>query len=102
MTGLGTLVCAALFTLSDTTVTIHRVEADVVPSGIIQTNSYLREGGTSGEPMRTSTTLRLKYTQMQGGQPSKVGAYHGIGVYNRCSRVNGSGYISPSISLWSV
>lgn len=80
MTGIGSLICAALFALSDTTVTIHRVEADVVPSGIIQTNNYLREGGPSGEPMRTSTTLRLKYTQMQGGQPSKVGAYHGIGV----------------------
>ena len=80
MTGIGTLICAMLFSLSDTTVTIHRVEADVVPSGIIQSNSYLREGGPSGEPMRTSTTLRLKYTRQSGGQPSKVGAYHGVGV----------------------
>ena len=80
MTGLGTLLCAMLFSLPDTTVTIHRVEADVVPSGIIQSNSYLRSGGTSGEPMRSSTALRLKYTWMQGGQPSKVGAYQGVGV----------------------
>lgn len=80
MTALGTLLCTMLFAQPDTTVTIHRVEADVVPSGIIQSNSYLRQGGPDGEPMRSSTTLRLKYTRQAGGDPRKVGAYHGIGL----------------------
>jgi len=77
---LSILLLAGVSSVWGDSTLVHRVEADVVPSGILQTNSFLREGGTSGEPMRTSITLRLKYTQMQGGQPSEVGAYHGIGI----------------------
>ena len=48
-------------TWADTTY-VHRLEADVVPSGVIQNNNYLRGDNPQGENINTSTTLRLKYT----------------------------------------
>ena len=66
-------------TSADTTY-VHRLEADVVPSGVIQNNNYLRGNNPQGENINTSTTLRLKYTLQQAGNPSAIGAYAGLGV----------------------
>ena len=66
-------------TWADTTY-VHRLEADVVPSGVIQNNNYLRGNNPQGENINTSTTLRLKYTLQQAGNPSAIGAYAGFGV----------------------
>ena len=80
MTVFGTLLCAMLFPQPDTTVTVHRVEADVVPSGIIQNNRYLRGENPEGVNINTSTTLRLKYTRQQSGRTADIAAYHGFGT----------------------
>lgn len=58
---------------------VHRVEADAVPSYVKQTNSYLSGKNPQGEVINQSTTLRLKYTLQQSGNPDDIGAYFGIG-----------------------
>lgn len=64
---------------ADTTY-VHRLEADVVPSGVIQNNNYLRGDNPQGEKINASTTLRFKYAIQQAGNPSAIGAYAGFGV----------------------
>ena len=63
----------------DTTL-VHRVEADVVPSRVIPTNRYLRGANPDGVRINSSMLMRLKYTLQRAGNPSDVGAYHGVGV----------------------
>lgn len=62
------------------TILVHRIEADVVPSGVIQNNRYLRGENPEGVKINTSTTLRLKYALQRAGNPSEVGAYAGFGA----------------------
>ncbi|MBQ2208779.1 MAG: acyloxyacyl hydrolase [Prevotella sp.] len=69
----------ALPVWSDTTM-VHRLEADVVPSGVIQNNRYLRGENPDGVNIKNSTTFRLKYALQRAGNPSEAGAYAGIGV----------------------
>lgn len=64
---------------ADTT-TVHRLEADAVPSRVIQNNRYLRGDNPEGTAINSTTTLRLKYTLQRQGNPSDVGSYAGIGV----------------------
>ena len=62
------------------TILVHRIEADVVPSGVIQNNRYLRGENPEGVKINTSTTLRLKYALQRAGNPAEVGAYAGFGA----------------------
>ncbi len=64
---------------ADTTL-VHRLEADVVPSAVVQSNRYLRGENPEGRKISTSTTLRLKYALQRAGNPSEIGAYAGIGA----------------------
>ena len=64
---------------ADTTM-VHRLEVDVVPSGIIQNNRYFRGENPEGVNINSSTTLRLKYALQRQGNPKDVGAYAGFGV----------------------
>lgn len=64
---------------ADTTY-VHRLEADAVPSGIMQNNRYLRGANPEGVNINSSTTLRLKYALQRAGNPDEVGAYAGIGA----------------------
>lgn len=64
---------------ADTTL-VHRLEADAVPSYVMQTNGYLRGENPDGVKINTSTTLRLKYALQRSGNPSEIGAYAGIGA----------------------
>jgi len=41
---------------------VHRVEADVVPSYVIQSNRYLRGANPDGVKINTSMPIKLKYT----------------------------------------
>lgn len=63
----------------DTTL-VHRVEADVVPSRVSQTNRYLRGANPDGVKINSSMLMRLKYTMQHAGNPDDVAAYHGVGV----------------------
>ena len=73
------VLTASLSAWADTTF-VHRVEADVVPSMVIQSNSYLRGANPEGEKIESSMLMRLKYTVQQSGNPERIGAYHGLGL----------------------
>ena len=77
---LMTLTMFAVLPLWADTLVVHRLEADVVPSGIIQNNRFFRGENPEGVDINTSTTLRLKYTLQRSGRPSDVGAYCGVGT----------------------
>lgn len=66
------------------TKTIQRIEADVVPGGIVHTNGYLEGENPEGRQMNHATTARLKYSfaAPEGSLRSKIypGAYQGVGV----------------------
>ena len=63
----------------DTTL-VHRVEADMVPSYVIQSNRYLRGANPDGVKINTSMPIKLNYTFQHSGNPNDVAAYHGVGV----------------------
>jgi len=65
--------------LADTTY-VHRIEADGVPAGVIRSNSYLKGSNSTGEAIKSATTLRLKYALQQSGNPNVIGSYSGVGV----------------------
>ena len=73
------VLTGSLSAWADTTF-VHRVEADVVPSMVIQSNSYLRGANPEGEKIESSMLMRLKYTVQQSGNPERIGAYHGVGL----------------------
>jgi hypothetical protein len=71
--------------------TISRIEADIVPSGIVQTNRYLRGANPHGHAIRMAMMGRLKYGLQPSGDPGRVASYQGIGAgYLLNSRMLGS------------
>lgn len=64
--------------------TIHRIEADFVPGGILHTNEYFVGDNQEGRTMNHATTGRLKYAFMspENSLSSQVysGAYQGVGL----------------------
>ena len=59
---------------------VHRIEADLVPSGVLPTNKYLRGGNPEGERISHAMAVRLKYAFQHNGDSQAVAAYQGIGV----------------------
>ena len=62
------------------TLTIPRIEADLLPEAVIQNSRYLKGSNPAGERVSSSLTMRLKYTRQAYGSAQAVDAYYGAGV----------------------
>ena len=60
--------------------TVHRIEADIVPSGVMHTNRYLRGHNPDGKSINMALMARLKYALQTSGDPEAVAAYQGVGL----------------------